>query len=629
MAENHNQILHKLKEEYPQKFVPIEEAFTRIGRGCRIFIGTGCGEPQFLVSELIAYVSSHPTAFYDAEVYHVWTLGVAPYADDRFKQNFRHNSFFIGADTRDAVNQGAADYTPVHLSQVPDLFRRGIVPVDIALVQTSMPDQYGYLSLGISVDIVKSAVQAAKVVIIQMNEKMPKGHGHGFIHFDDVDFAVVHTEELLEYKPELPDEVGTRIGRNVARIVQDGDVIQVGYGSVPNAILDSLRNKRHLGVHSELLTDGIVELMQAGVIDNSRKTINEGKTVASFCMGHRETYRFIHDNPGIDLRPVDYTNDPLVIAQIDNMVAINSALQIDLTGQSTAESIGNTFYSGVGGQADFMRGVVLSKGGRTILTIQSTAEWGSLSRIVPSLNPGAGTTLTRGDLHYVVTEYGIAYLHGKNVRERAMALISIAHPKFQPWLIEEAKKLNYIYKDQAFIPGKRGEYREDLEVYRKTRTNLELFLRSVKINDEPLLKDLFYSLSDKSIYRRFISSRKWMPHERLQEFCIIDNTREVVLLATQRVGEIDTAVALGQYGIHEESHTAEVAFVVRDDFQNQGIGTVMLEYLTYIARREGLLGFTAEVLVENKPMLHVFEKMGFDIDRRHSSGVFELRMLFR
>ena len=254
-------------------------------------------------------------------------------------------------------------------------------------------------------------------------------------------------------------------------------------------------------------------------------------------MGHQKTYEFIHDNPGIEFRNIDYTNNPLIIAQQKNMTAINSALEIDLTGQVTAESLGKTFYSGIGGQADFMRGAVLAPGGKSILAIQSTAEWGKVSRIVPFLREGAGVTLIRGDIHYVVTEYGIAYLLGKNIRERAMALISIAHPDFRPWLIEKAKEANLIYRDQAFIPGVRGEYPEHLEIYRTTPKGLQLFLRPVKISDEPLLKDFFYSLSDQSLYRRFISFRQDMPHERLQEFVIIDHTKEMLILACVKEGE--------------------------------------------------------------------------------------------
>jgi RimJ/RimL family protein N-acetyltransferase len=311
------------------------------------------------------------------------------------------------------------------------------------------------------------------------------------------------------------------------------------------------------------------------------------------------------------------------------MTAINAALEIDLTGQATAESLGKTFYSGVGGQADFMRGAVLAPGGKTILAIQSTAEWGKVSRIVPFLREGAGVTLMRGDIHYVVSEYGIAYLHGKNIRERAMELIAIAHPQFRPWLIEKAKQANLIYRDQAFIPGKKGEYPEHLETYRTTSEGFSLLLRPVKISDEPLLKDFFNFLSDQSLYRRFISVRKDTPHERLQEFVVIDYTKEMVILATIKDAEVEKVVGVGQYGINETNHTAEVALVVRDEDQNKGVGLELLSYLTYLAKREGLLGFTAEVLVENKPMLHLFEKMGFDIQKRNEQGVYELQMAFR
>jgi RimJ/RimL family protein N-acetyltransferase len=275
-------------------------------------------------------------------------------------------------------------------------------------------------------------------------------------------------------------------------------------------------------------------------------------------------------------------------------------LEIDLTGQATAESIGKVFYSGIGGQADFMRGTVLSRNGKTILTIQSTAEDGKVSRIVPFLKEGAGVTLNRGDIHYVITEYGIAYLHGKNIRERAMELISIAHPQFRSWLIEEAKKRNLIYRDQAFIPGKRGEYPEMLETYRTTNRGYEILLRPVKISDEAFLKDFFYSLSDQSLYRRFMSLRKDMPHERLQEFVIIDYSKDMVILAVISRGETEQIVGVGQYGVLESTHSAEVAFAVRDEYQNKGIGSELLRYLTYLAQRQGLHGFTAEVLMENK-----------------------------
>ncbi len=621
--------LEEFKQKYPEKFVSEEKIFSQIHRGDRIFISTGCGEPQYLVQALINFVEAHPKVLLDTEVLHVWTLGVAPYANEKFKRNFRHNSFFIGHNTRNAVNQGLADYTPIFLSEVPDLFNRGLAPIDVALIQTSPPDHHGYMSLGVSVDIVKAATEQASLVITQVNAHMPRVHGDGFLHLEDVDFVIPHDEPILEYDTERDGETTARIGEYVSRLIQDGDTLQVGYGSIPNAILSNLSHKKHLGIHTELLSDGVVDLLQQGVIDNKYKSINRGKAVASFCMGRQTTYDYIHDNPAVEFRAIDYTNDPLIIARHNNMVAINSALEIDLTGQATAESLGRVFYSGIGGQADFMRGAVLSRGGKAILTLQSTADGGSVSRIVPFLKEGAGITLNRGDIHYVVTEYGIAYLHGKNIRERAMTLITIAHPKFRPWLIESAKDLNLIYPDQAFIPGEGGEYPEKLETYRTLRNSLEILLRPAKISDEPLLKDFFYSLSDKSLYRRFMSARRDVPHQILQKFSVVDFTKAMVILALIHQEQKETIVGIGQYAIEEGSHMAEAAFVVKDDYQNQGIGTELLIYLTYLAKKQGLLGFIAEVLMSNRPMLHVFEKMGFDVKQRKIEGVCELEMLFR
>jgi len=359
-------ILGELKRRYKEKFVLESVAFDQIQRGDRIFVGTGCGEPQHLIRALIEYVEAHPKAFFDAEVIHVWTLGVAPYTEQRFSANFRHNSFFIGNDTRAAVNEGLADYTPIFLSQVPDLFYRGLIPIQVALIQVSPPDSHGYMSLGVSLDIVRAAVDNARVVVAQVNSYMPRVHGDGFIHIEDVNYIIEHDEPLLEYETSAPDDITQQIGDYVARIIEDGDTIQVGYGSMTNAILSSLSNKKHLGIHTDLLTDGMVELMKKGVVDNSRKTINRCKTVATLCMAKKPAYNYINDNPEIEFKTIDYTDNPMIIAQHENMAAINSALEIDLTGQATAESIGKTFYSGRGGHADFMRGAVMAPGGKPI-----------------------------------------------------------------------------------------------------------------------------------------------------------------------------------------------------------------------------------------------------------------------
>ena len=621
--------LDEFKSQHPAKFVPLEKIFGHIRRGDRIFIGTGCGEPQFLVQAFIQFVSSNPKAFFDAEILHIWALGVAPYADEKFQKNFRYNSFFVGNNVRDAVNRGGADYTPIFLSEVPDLLHQKTLPIDVALIQTSPPDEHGYLGLGVSVDIVKAATENASLVIAQVNAHMPYTQGDGFIHLKDVDFIVPHDEPLLEYEAAADTEIARRIAGYVSRLVEDGDTLQVGYGSIPNAILSNLDQKKHLGIHTELLTDGIVELMKKGVIDNSRKTLDRGKTVAAFCMGKKETYAYINNNPAVEFRTADYTNDPLIIAQQRNMVAINSALQIDLTGQASAESLGRVFYSGIGGQADFMRGAVLAPGGQTILTLPSTAENGKISRIVPFLSEGAGVTLNRGDVRYVVTEYGIAYLKNKSLRERAMELISIAHPAFRPWLIGEAKKSSLISQDQKFIPGESGEYPVYLETYRTTKMGLEILLRPVKISDEPLLKEFFHRFSDESLYYRFFSTRQDLPQEFVKKFVVIDYTQQMVVLAILQTEEKEEVIAVGQYWIQEGTHTGNVAFAVRDDYQKQGVGSVLLSYLTYMGRKQGLYGFTAEVLMDNRAALRLFASMGFDIEKTWSAGVYNLKIMFR
>jgi acyl-CoA hydrolase/GNAT superfamily N-acetyltransferase len=612
----------------PEKFAREENLFRCIHRGDRIFIGTGCGEPQYLVQALIDYIDAHPLAFFDAEVLNVVSLGVAPYTDPKFKRNFRHNAFYIHTATRDAVNEGRADYTPLSLSEVSRLLLDGSLPIDVALIQTSPPDEHGHVSLGISVDIVKAAVEQARTVIAQVNREMPRVLGDTFIPIERIDFIVPHDEPLLEFSSDVSDEIAERIGRHVARIVKDGDTIQVGYGNIPNAILAHLREHRHLGLHTELLTDGIVDLMRCGAMDNTQKTLDRGKAIATFCMGTRATYNYLDDNPAVAFRTAAYTNDPRVIAQQRNMVAINSALSIDLTGQTTAESIGGSFYSGIGGQGDFMRGAALAPGGRTILALQSTAADGTVSRIVPQLPSGAGVTLIRTDVRYVVTEYGIAYVHGKSIRERALDLIAIAHPKFRPELIEEAKRLHLIYRDQAFVAGEAGEYPEHLEAHRTTGGGIELLLRPVKISDESLLRDFFHALSDESLHRRFMSIRTDMPHERLQEFCAVDYDRHMVILAVIEQGGTQEVVGIGQYYVEQNRHIAEVGLVVRDDHQNRGIGSELLAYLTQIAKRRGLLGFTAQVLLDNRAMVHLFESRGFHQEKQMVAGTVHYQLYF-
>ncbi len=622
--------LAELRERYPRKFAPEEQIFGHIHRGSRLFIGTGCGQPQYLIRALMKYVEGHPTAFFDVEVMHLWTIGTAPYTDKRFEANFRHTSFFVGESTREAVNAGLADYVPVSLSQIPDLLRRGVIPVDVALIQTSPPDEHDHVSLGINVDVTKAAVARASTVIAQVNEHMPRVHGDGFLSIDELTYLVPHDEPLLQITARPKDEVAQKIGRYVSRLVHDGDTIQVGFGRIPDAVTDCLADKKDLGVHSEILTDGLVRLMKKGAVNNSRKTLNPGKTIASFCMGGRETYRYLNDNPRIEFRAIDYTDSPLVVARHKNLAAINAALQVDLTGQATAESIGRTFYAGIGGQADFARGAMLAEGGRAIVTLHSATENDTISRIVPFLSEGAGVTLCRGDIHYVVTEHGIAYLHGQSVRHRAMQLIAIAHPKFRSWLVDEARKLNLVYRDQAFVDGKAGEYPEELETRRVTFAGVELLIRPIKISDEPLIQDFWYNLSDRSLYLSFASARRDMSHDRLQEMVAIDYTQQMALVAVTPPEDNPRVIGVARYFLNPDIRTAEVTLAVRDDYQNKGVGRELLAYLTYLAKKNGLVGFTAAVLVANAPMLRLFRKMGFEIETvSEDGGVYELNVSFR
>lgn len=618
--------IDNLREEYPEKFAELKNIFCKIRAGDRIFISTGCGEPQYLVRNMVEYVESNPKAFFDTEILHVWTLGVAPYNDEKLKNNFRQNSFFISNLTRKAVNEGMADYTPIFLSEVPALFRRRQVRVDIALVQVSLPDEHGFCSLGISLDITRAAVESADLVVAQVNSQMPRVHGDTFIHLSELGYLVPHDEPLLEYTSPKPDQAALdKIGGYVAQIVEDGDTIQIGYGSIPDNIVSCLGDKRHLGVHTELLGDGVIELMKKGVVDNSMKKIDRGKLVASFCMGTEKTYEFINDNPAILFKEVDYTNSSMIIAGHDHMTAINSALEIDLSGQASAESIGSTFYSGIGGQANFMRGAVMAPYGKNILTLLSTTRDDKASRIVPALKEGAGVTLTRGDIHYVVTEYGIAYLHGKNIRERAMSLIAIAHPKFRPWLVEEAKKRNLVYKDQAFFPGEKGEYPEHLETHRTTRQDVRLFLRPVKISDEPLIKDFYYALSDKSIYQRFMSFRRHLPHSELQkQFVVIDYTSEMAILALKKHRGQEVIAGSAQYYILEGTLSAEISIIVRDDFQKMGIGFELFSYMVTIAKNQGLHTLIADIMPDNIALFSLIEKMDLKFDRKWESGLIHI-----
>ncbi len=407
--------------------VSADEALQVVQSGQRVYIGGGCGEPLQLMQALVRRAGE----LRDVELIHLLTAGPAPYAAPEYAASFRTNALFIGANVRTAVQEGRADFTPVFLSDIPRLFRDRYLEIDVALISVSPPDAHGYCSYGVEVGVTKPAVESARLVIAEINPQMPRVWGNSFIHLSRIDYCVHVDYPLPELPPGAPDPLFTQIGGYISDLIPNGATLQMGIGGIPNAVLQFLHEKQDLGVHSEMFSDGIIDLIEAGCITNRLKTFLPGKVVAGFCLGTERLYRFIHNNPIIEMQPTDFTNDPFNISRNDNMVAINAALQIDLTGQVCADSIGTRFFSGVGGQADFIRGAARSKGGKPIIALPSTALHGRISRIVNTLDPGAGVTITRNDVHYVVTEYGIAHLFGKTARERAQALIAIAHPDFR------------------------------------------------------------------------------------------------------------------------------------------------------------------------------------------------------
>ncbi len=395
----------------------------------RIYVSGNAATPFVLLDAL----AMRKEEFYDVEAIHVLVLGKDrkdPLSSPEMEGHIRNNSFFVGPTDREAVRTGRADYVPVFLSDIPRLLKTQM-PIDVALIHTSLPDEHGFLSVGVECVATTAAIESSKMVVAQVNDKMPRTLGNSFVHFSKVARIVEVSQDLLVLDSEPPGLVEKRIGSLIAEMVEDGSTIQAGIGGIPNAVLDGLRGRKDLGVHTEMASDGMMELMQLGVITGARKTLHPGKVVTTFLLGSSELYRFANDNPAFEIHPVEHTNDPFVISQNDKMVSVNSAIEVDLTGQVCSDSIGYNIYSGFGGQLDFVRGASRSRGGKAILALPSTAKGEVISRIVPVLKEGAGVVTTRGDVQYVVTEYGVAYLHGKNLRERAKALIGIAHPKFR------------------------------------------------------------------------------------------------------------------------------------------------------------------------------------------------------
>jgi acetyl-CoA hydrolase len=433
-------------EKYKSKIKSPEEAVKLIKSDQRVYVHPGCALPEILVNAMC----DNYKELKNVEVVHILTVGAAKYVEPKYEGHFRHNALFIGRNVRSAVQEGRADFTPIFLSEIPHLFYKGILPLDVALIQVSPPDEHGFCSFGVGAECTKPATEVAKIIIAQVNPQMPRTLGDCFIHVDKFTACIeVDTPltELLQVEADItPKEadVYKKIGENIANLIEDESTLQLGIGAIPDAVLSFLHGKKHLGLHTEMFSDGVIRLVEEGVITNEKKSLHPGKIISSFVLGTRSLFDFLDDNPRIEFHPSHYVNNPFIIAQNKKMVAINSAIQVDLTGQVCADSMGTKFYSGFGGQVDFIRGASRSEGGKPIIALPSTAKDDTISRITTQLTIGAGVTTSRGDVHYVVTEFGVADLHGLTVRERVNALISIAHPNFKEALEKYAIQNNFL-----------------------------------------------------------------------------------------------------------------------------------------------------------------------------------------
>ena len=605
------------QDRYRAKVSTPAAAVRAIRAGRRILIGSGAAEPTCLVSALV----EHGDHLADNELVHLLTLGPAPYVRAEFAARFRHLAFFIGPNVREAVQAGRADFMPVFLSELPRLIQTRRVPIEVALIQVSPPDAHGYVSLGVSVDIVRAAVASAGLVIAEVNPQMPRTHGDSFLSVNDIALLVPVDSAVLELPLLEANPVENAIGQHVAGLIPNGATLQTGIGQIPSAVLAALVNHHDLGVHSEMISDGVIDLVARGVINGKKKTLLKGKIVTSFVMGTRKLYDWVHDNPVIELRASDFTNDPLIIARNEKMIAINSALAVDVTGQVAADTIGGQFLSGIGGQVDFVRGAARSVGGKPVIALPSTTRDGQVSRIQTTFEAGAGVVTSRGDVHYVVTEYGVADLWGKSVRERAMSLIDIAHPDHRAELLNQAKAKNYIFLDQREPKVFSGARSETVTLPHGG----EIIIRPVRVTDERLLQDLFYRLSEDSSYARFLGHKRCHPREEISLLAVFDDRRDAALVATD-TQDVEGLLGIARYDTDPRTDLVEVALVVRDEWQGRGVGTALFVRLIHLARAQGVRAFTAQVLASNGRMLKLFRASGLPIVDHFESGVHELTL---
>ena len=602
-----------------------QKAISMLKAGQRVFIGSSCGEPQYLMRKL-AEASDN---FTDLEIIRLLSLESTPLtliAYETRDQSFNIRSFYLGSAIPKSIAKNKRFITPMNLSAVPRLFQSRRLPLHAALIQVSPPDDFGWMSLGISVDITLAAAMSADLVIAQVNSRMPRVLGRSFIHVNDVNVFVEHEEELLTVG-ELPElETANLIGRLIARLVDDGSTIQISPGTTPQSILLALSDKNDLGVHTQFLTNDIMRLVSMGVITNREKGFNAGKLVASSAIGTNDLYEFLDDNPSIEFHPSDYVNDPGIISRHNKMLSMNVAMTMDLTGQVAADALSFNHFSGVTGMLDFIRGSSQSEGGKSILMLTSTNIDGKKSRIVPMLNDTA-IVVPRGDVQYVVTEYGAVNLFGKSLQERAMAMISIAHPDFRDELFFEAREMGLLGAERTLSESAHGIYPIKMEETRKIDGEL-ITIRPAKPVDERRIQEHFYNQDKNDIYSRFFKTRTRFVRDDMEGMYQIDYIKDLTLLAV--VGEFGfgRVVAVGEYLLDQANNIAEVAFSVSKDWQGKGLGKILMQKLSAAARENGIAGLMAYTLPRNRSMVMLFKTLPYKVSTVYDGDVIELSCRF-
>lgn len=597
-------------DSYVEKKCSAESAINRIRQGHRVFIGSACGEPQHLVRTL----ADNAIKFSGLEIVRMMSMesvSLSEIANRTMDDSLNIRNIYLGSASIDTLARNKRFITPMNMSDVPVLFKSRKMPINVALIQVSPPDDFGWMSLGVSVDVTQAAASSADIVIAQVNSNMPRIMGHSFIHVNDVDVIVEHDEKLLVIEPVEQSEVAVQIGKNISRLIEDGSTLQVGLDATSQATVQALIDKNDLGLHSQYLTVDVMHLYAKGVINNRKKGFNDGKLVASAAVGTHNLYEFLHDNPGIEFYPSDYVNDPFIIAQHNRMVSMNVARSIDLMGQVTAEAAAQTLYAGVSGIPDFVRGAKRSKGGRSIIFLPSTTPDGKKSTIIP-MTEGVAIVVPRGDVHWVATEYGVANLFGKSMQERVMAMISIAHPDFRDELLDAAKDMEMIGRERSLGEAVRAVYPVGLED-QITRGDKKITIRPAKMADERRIQEHYYKLEKKDVFSRFFHDKKSFSRSDLENKSHIDYIKDLTLIAV--VGEIgfDEVVGVGEYLLIVESNMAEVAFSVSTEYQGMGLGSFFLHKLAEAARSNGISGLVAYTVPSNKAMITLFKKLPYKV----------------